>query len=724
MPREAKYDILFEPVRLGPKTLKNRFWQVPHCNGAGSDHPGFQAGFRGMKAEGGWGAVFTEVCTIAPGGDVMPWVAAKLWDEGDVRNLAVMTAAIHEHDALAGVELCHPGGLAPNAETRAPGSVVSQIPSDINYLANGRSLTIREIRELRRTHVEGFKRAREAGFDLLTFYAGLGAFPVYFLYPFYNKRTDGYGGSFENRVRFTREVLEDVRAEIDDCAIGMRFSLDTLEEPFGYGRLGVRAQEEGRAFIAALDHLVDYWDVNIGTLNWGEDAGSSRFFETNHEAPYTRIAKEVSGKPVVNVGRFTDPDVMLQAIRSGQCDIIGAARPSIADPFLPRKIEEGRFEDIRECIGCNVCVSRWEMGGPPIWCTQNPTSGEEYRRGWHPERFSAAANAGKPVLIIGAGPAGMEAAMVLGKRGFEAVHVVDEQPEMGGHLNWMTTMPGLARWRSVTEYRRRQIERLPNVTFIPNTRLDADQVRDYGAEIVIVATGARWAGDGMYPPAHDRIPGADASRPDVAVPEQLVAEGKQLGDRVLVVDGDGYHMGSTLAEFLARQGRQVTYATHWETLGPYLRYTLEEQRMYQRLVELGVQILSQHLVLSYEPGKAELVHLWGGQQRTLEVDSLALATMRYSCCELYEALLEDEPRRAAAGIGQLHLIGDAHTPGLIAQAVFSGHRLAREIDSPEPDIPLPFIRERRLAGGTEADYRPGVTALLPFPAVRRANLTV
>jgi dimethylamine/trimethylamine dehydrogenase len=249
-------------------------------------------------------------------------------------------------------------------------------------------------------------------------------------------------------------------------------------------------------------------------------------------------------------------------------------------------------------------------------------------------------------------------------------------------------------------------------------------VRDYGAEIVIVATGARWAGDGMYPPAHDRIPGADASRPDVAVPEQVVAEGKQLGDRVLVVDGDGYHMGSTLAEFLARQGRQVTYVTHWETLGPYLRYTLEEQRMYQRLVELGVQILSQHLVLSYEPGKAELVHLWGGQQRTLEVDSLALATMRYSRCELYEALLEDEQGRAAAGISQLHLIGDAHTPGLIAQAVFSGHRLAREIDSPDPDVPLPFIRERRLAGATEADYRPGAATLLPFPVVRPASLTV
>lgn len=712
MPREAKYDVLFEPIRIGPKTLKNRFWQVPHCNGAGSDRPGFQAAFRGMKAEGGWGAVFTEVCSIAPGGDVMPWVAAKLWDTGDVRNLREMTEAIHTHDALAGVELCHPGGLAQNAESRSPGKVVSQIASDINHMANGRQLSKREIRDLRREHVDGFKRARDAGFDLLTLYAGLGTFPIFFLYPFYNKRTDEYGGSFENRIRFTREVLADVRGEIDDCAIGMRFVIDTLEDPFGYGELGVRAGAEGREFIAALDEYVDYWDLNIGTLNWGEDAGSSRFFESNHEAPYTRVAKEITSKPCVNVGRFTDPDVMLNAITSGQCDIIGAARPSIADPFLPKKIEEGRFEDIRECIGCNVCVSRWEMGGPPIWCTQNPTSGEEFRRGWHPERFTTAGNAEQAVLIVGAGPAGMEAAVTLGKRGFQAVHLVDSAAEMGGHLNWMTTMPGLRTWRRVVEYRERQIAKLANVSFIPNSHVDLDAICDYGAGIVIVATGSHWAGDGINPATHDRIAGADATRPDVATPEQLVVEGKQLGDDVLVVDGDGYHMASTVAEFLARQGKKVTYVTHWETLGPYLRHTLEEQRMYQRLVKLGVTVLSQHLVLSYEPGKARLVHLWGGRELNLDVDSLALATGRRSDCELYDRLAEDDTRREAAGISQLHLIGDAHTPGIIAQAVFSGHRLAREIDSAQPDVPLPFIRERRLVGATEDDYILGAATLL------------
>ena len=457
MARDPKYDKLFEPIQLGPKTLPNRFWQVPHCNGAGSDRPGMQAEFRAMKAEGGWGAIFTEVCNVNHAGDILPWVGSKLCDRGDVRNLSLMCDRIHDYGSLAGVELLHSGGLAGNAESRSPTYTVSQIPHEINFMANGREMDKADIKALRRDHVEGALRAREAGFDLISLFCGLGTFPIYFLYPYYNRRTDEYGGSFENRIRFTVEVLEEIREAIDDCAIGARFSIDTLEEPYGYGDLGIRAKDEGKQFIEALDHLVDYWDINIGTLNWGEDAGSSRFFKMNHQSPYTRVAKEATQKPVSNVGRFTDPDVMLEAINSGQCDIIGAARPSIADPFLPKKIEEGRFDDIRECIACNVCVSRWEQGGPPIWCTQNPTSGEEYRRGWHPEKFDEAANNENDVLVIGAGPAGMECAMVLGKRGMRRVHLVDSGPEPGGHLRWVTTLPGLGTWSRVTQYRQSQI---------------------------------------------------------------------------------------------------------------------------------------------------------------------------------------------------------------------------------------------------------------------------
>ncbi len=704
MGRDPKYDVLFEPVRLGPKTARNRFWQVPHCNGAGVDRPGMQAVFRGTKAEGGWGVVHTEVCMVVPHGDVWPMVCSKLWDEGDVRNLAAMCDAVHEHGSLAGVELAHSGGLAHNGETRQAAKGVSQIASEIVPWANCRAITKAEIRQSQREHVDAALRARRAGFDVITILNGLATFPNFFLHPFFNKRTDEYGGSFANRMRYTVELMEMLREEIDDCAIGMRFSIDTLDEPYGYGAAGVRADGEGVQAIAELDHLVDYWDINIGTLNWGEDAGSSRFFPTNHEAEYVRYAKQVSKKPVAGVGRFTDPDVMVEAIRSGQLDIIGAARPSIADPFLPKKIEEGRLDDIRECIGCNVCVSRWESNSGPIWCTQNATSGEEYRRGWHPERFEQAANADNDVLVIGAGPAGMECAVVLGKRGMRRVHLVDAAPDMGGHLRWLTTLPGLGQWGRVTNYRQIQIGKLKNVEFIPKTRLSVQDVLDYGAEYVVVATGSQWATDGMNGPTHDVIPGIDASRPDVATPEQVVVEGKRVGQRVLVYDTDGYHVGAAVAHALGLEGAAVTYMTPFDNIGPYMRFTLEEQRMCEALTETGVEIVSQHLLLAWEPGKATVLRHWVGAERELAFDGVVVVTQRNSECALHDELAARPADLEEAGIKGLFLIGDADVPGMIAQATFAGHRLAREIDSPDPAVPLPFIRERRLLDATEADY--------------------
>ncbi|SVB30119.1 uncharacterized protein METZ01_LOCUS182973, partial [marine metagenome] len=527
--REKRHDILFKPIKLGPKTLRNRFWQVPHCNGAGSDRPGMQAAFRGMKAEGGWGAVFTEVCFFTYDSDPTPWVGSQLIDKGDIKNLSLMCDSIHKHGSLAGVELTHGSSFLMNAESRMPGRAPSQIPNEMEGMASARAMTKIEIRQMQRDHVDGALRAREAGFDLLTVFCGLATIPNYFLYPFNNKRTDEYGGSFENRCRFSVELMEMMRETIDDCAIGMRFPIDTLEEPYGYGDQGVRAAEEGAQFIELLDDLVDYWDINIGTLNWGEDAGSSRYFETNHQAEYTRHAKRVSKKPTINVGRFTDPDVMVKAINSGQCDIIGAARPSIADPFLPIKIEEGRYEDIRECIGCNICVSRWEKGGPPIWCTQNPTSGEEYRRGWHPEIYVPTNEPEPPILVVGAGPAGLECAMTLGQRGYEIVHLVDAAEKIGGHLNWVSSLPGFGAWKRVIDWRETQINTKTQVQIQVNSRQSYEDILESGADHVIFATGSHWDRSGMSALLHDYIAGANADLPEVATPEQYVLKGKKMG---------------------------------------------------------------------------------------------------------------------------------------------------------------------------------------------------
>ena len=161
------------------------------------------------------------------------------------------------------------------------------------------------------------------------------------------------------------------RAVGHDCAIATRFAVDTL-----YGDSGVEVEVDGMKFIGLADPMVDLWDVDVGDIaEWGEDAGPSRFYQQGHQVPWTRFVKQVAKKPVLGVGRFTDPEKMTEIVTKGIADIIGAARPSISDPWLPKKIEEGRYDDIRVCIGCNVCISRWEIGGPPMICTQNATAG-------------------------------------------------------------------------------------------------------------------------------------------------------------------------------------------------------------------------------------------------------------------------------------------------------------------------------------------------------------
>jgi dimethylamine/trimethylamine dehydrogenase len=698
MARDPKYDILFEPIKLGPKTMKNRFYQVPHCNGFGSEKPMNQAYFRAMKAEGGYGGVCTEYCSISPESDDTHRVSARLWDDDDIKNLSVMCDMLHEHGALAACELWYGGPHAPCMETRCVPRGPSQIASDFEHLTYCIEMDKDDIRDVQQMYVDAAKRARTAGFDIVYVYGSHSYLPQQFLTPFYNKRTDEYGGSIENRARFWLETIEKVKEAVgDDTAIAVRLSCDMF-----LGEAGTQLERDSLPFAKMADHLVDVWDINLsGIAEWGEDATPSRFYPTGRAVPWQKAIKEAVSKPVLGVGRWTSPDAMVEAINGGALDIIATCRPSIADPFLPKKIDEGRLDDIRECIGCNVCISRWEIGGPPVICTQNATAGEEYRRGWHPEKFEPAANADNDVLIVGAGPAGMEAATILGKRGMRRVHLVEAQDDMGGIMRWIPQLPGLGEWGRVTNYRRIQIDKLKNVEFIPNKKLSAQDVVEYGAEIVIVATGSLWATNGLNSCTHDTIPGADASKPFILTPDQLMGEGKPVpGSKVLVVDNDGYFMGVSVAEKLALEGKKVTLMTHLGHICPYMHFTLEAPNQHRKLHKLGVEIVTYHIPTSIEEGLVKSIHVYDEEahEHPWEVDAVVLVTARRSNEALFRSLKDDIgiEKLKAEGVDALYRIGDCEAPRLIADAIFSGHRLAREIDSENPAVPLPFKRERRV----------------------------
>jgi dimethylamine/trimethylamine dehydrogenase len=686
--RDPRHDILFESVPIGPKTMRNRFYQSPHCTSFGAEVPAAHAHLRAMKAEGGWAAVNTEFCSIHPSADSRPLISARLWDDDDACNLAPMAELAHECDSLAGVELWHGGGLAGNLETRIPAGGPTQTREEG---VSSYQLDKAGIRRIQGYYVEAAKRARSAGFDIINVHgAEGGAITAHFLMAKSNNRNDEYGGSLENRARFWLETLEQVREAVgEDCAVTARLCIDTYND----SPLGIRAGEEAHGFIELADHLVDFWDLQAGgwaAAEWaGDDAKASRFVAEYSDRELLEAVRGATRKPIAAVGRFTNPDTMAEAVRSGTIDIIAAARPSIADPFLPQKIEEGRYDEIRECIGCNICASRFPQSAP-IVCTQNATVGEEFRRGWHPERFREADNADKTVLVLGAGPAGMECAMVLGKRGMSAVHLVDEGEQIGGHLRGVSAYPNLGEWARVINYRQIQLDKLANVEVIPKTRLDAEGVLTYGAEIVVIATGARWRADGAS--GLTPMPGAELD--SVHTPEGVAAAAGEIeGENVLVYDAEGYFTGVAMAEMLLAAGKRVTIVTPAPNLAPYMFFTGEGFRVNRQIRAAGATVITNHLVTELSAGRARGQNVWSPDPVKWEADAVVLVTQREPLDSLYHEVTADPERLAEEGVEAVHRIGDCVAPRLIAECIFDGHRLGREIDTDDPDTPLPFARE-------------------------------
>ncbi|NQV47023.1 MAG: FAD-dependent oxidoreductase [Rhodospirillaceae bacterium] len=682
MTRDPRYDILFEPVRIGPVTAKNRFYQVPHCNGMGFNLPQSHNKMREVKAEGGWAVICTEECMIHPSSDYSPEPQARLWDGYDVKCLGLMTDAIHRYDALAGVELAHNGVGSQNLYTRlkpmgpSPQAGITGIPTQT------RGMDKSDIKEFRRWHRNAALRAKEAESDIVYVYAGHDStLLMHFLQKRRNHRTDEYGGSLENRVRLLREVIEDTKEAVGDrCAIAVRLAVDEL-----LGDDGITSQGEGREIVEMLAELPDLWDVNVS--DWSNDSVTSRFGEEGIQESHISFVKSVTTKPVVGVGWFTSPDTMVSQIKRGVLDMIGAARPSIADPFLPKKIEEGRADEIRECIGCNICVSG-QHTFTPMRCTQNPSMGEEWRRGWHPENINPKGS-DDSILIVGAGPAGLEAARGLGQRGYK-VALAEATTVLGGRVTGESSLPGLAAWARVRDWRVGRLREMANVDIYMDSDLTPENVLDFGFDHVIIATGARWRKDGVGVNNTSAIAGSEGT--NIFTPEDIIAGAKVSGP-VVLFDDDNFYMGGVVAEKLRRDGHQVTLVTTGSCVSSWTENTLEQHRIQSQLMKLGVDVITHYKIKQVKKGEVDIVCDFTDQVRSLPAASVVMVTSRQPNNGLYLALAADPEKLAAAGIKSLQAIGDCDAPATIALAVYDGHRTAREIDSPPENPDLPFRRE-------------------------------
>jgi dimethylamine/trimethylamine dehydrogenase len=676
MPRDPRYDVLFEPVKIGPVVAKNRFYQVPHCNGMGYARPRSHAAMRGVKAEGGWAVVSTEEVEIHSTSDISPYIEGRLWDDEDIPALALMTRAIHKHGALAAIELVHAGMNASNLYSREVALAPSHIANPASYApAQARAMTKADIRAYRRWHRDAAVRARRAGFNIIYVYAGHSlSLPMHFLQSRHNRRTDEYGGSLVNRARLLRELIEDTKDAVGvDCAVAVRFAVDEVR-----GDDGISSAAEGREIVEMLAELPDLWDVNVS--DWANDSRTSRFAPEGFQEDFVRFVKTVTTKPVVGVGRFTSPDTMVSQIRRGVLDLIGAARPSIADPFLPRKIESGDVDDIRECIGCNVCVTG-DYTMTPIRCTQNPTMGEEWRKGWHPEAIPARTG-NDSFLIVGAGPTGLECARLLGRRGY-AVSLAEADEQLGGRVTREARLPGLAAWARVRDYRLNQLNKMQNVDIYRGSAVTAEQVLEFGATRVVLATGSNWRRDGVGRANTSPIPGLDRAG-CVFTPEDLMAGLKPTGP-VVVFDDDHYYLGAILAEKLRADGLAVTLVTPADKVSAWTVNTLEQHTIQKQLLALGVDIATSRNLIEFDGARVTLQCAYSEKHSSLPAASLVTVTSRLPTDELARALSGMSDAASRAGITSVESIGDCLAPSTIAAAVYAGHRYAREFDWPQSD---------------------------------------
>ena len=679
---DSKYRVLFEPVRIGPVVAKNRFYQVPHCNGGGYRDPSAVAEMRKIKSEGGWGVVFTEQVEMHHSSEITPYIELRLWDDKDIKTVAKMSEKIHEYDALAGIELTYPGINGPNLYSKeipmaaTPGPILTFTSDPVN----ARQMDKDDIKNLRKWFRDAARRSKIAGFDIICLYGahGFGAIQ-HFLSRSTNHRIDEYGGSLENRSRLMKELTEEVKDEVGDTmAVSIRLSLQELGDKYSL------TNNEIRDCIEMHSTLPDIWDLAHGA--WEDCSGTSRFVEEGAQENLISGIKSLTKKPIVGVGRFTSPDLMVKQIISGNLDFIGAARPSIADPFLPNKIRDGEIDEIRECIGCNICVTG-DMTMSISRCTQNPSFMEEWRKGWHPENFQVKGKS-KSVLVIGSGPAGLEATRCLSKRGYE-VTLAEKNNILGGRVSKERKLPGLSAWGRVADYRVNEINKLKNVNIYLDSEITKEDILDFDFEHICFSTGSMWKKDGV---GRVNLHPLDIHKNmNIFTPDDLLGD-KIVNGKIIIFDDDHYYMGSVLAEKLIKNGNEVTFVTPASNVSEWSLNTLDQPFIQKRLIELGVEIICNKFISKVKSNSVELTCKYTGMTNDMDTNNLLLVTSRYPLDNLYKSLSNDDVKNHKY-INSIDIIGDANAPAPIAWATYAGYNYAFNLDKEIDKEKVPFKRE-------------------------------
>ncbi len=648
---------LFTPQKLGSVEVKNRISFQPHLtNLAVKNLPSErQMYYWGERAKGGAGLIITEELTVHPT-DMAYEKLIDVYHAEVVPGFKKITDYVHQFDSKIFAQLNHNGQQGDGSLSRLPVWAPSPVP-DVLFRETPKAMEPEDIEEVARYFALSAEHVRQGGFDGVELQFGHSSLARQFLSPLTNHRQDEFGGSLENRMRAPLMFIEAVRKTVgDDFTLGIRMCADEMI-PGGLDLAQV--QEICAAFEAS--GLIDFMDLSIGTFYNLYLVEGSMHTPLGYTIPLAAGVREKLKIPVFCTGRINDPVMAEKVLESGQADMIGMCRALICDPFLPKKAQEGRLEDIRYCIACNQgCIGRIGMN-KAIGCVQNPALGREKEWG---EGTLKPAPVKKKVMVVGGGPAGMWAAKMAGRRGHE-VTLLDRNETLGGQV--LTAMKGAGRdeFGVIVRNEKEQIDKA-GVKVELGVEVTADQVLKADADTVIVATGSK-------PKSHP-VGGADG--PAVYNVWQVLNGEAELGDKVCLIDYDGHHRATATAEFMADQGKTVHMICSSLFIGAELGPTQDLYLSRQRLLQKGVSFTPDIAVMEVggEPGSKTVkgFNVYSNEwQEWTDYDTLVLAMGQDVDDELYFAI--------KGKVKELHRIGDNVAPRKVDMAIWEGHQLGRTI---------------------------------------------
>lgn len=648
-----KVSLLFQPLKLGTLTIRNRVVSTAHSTGLsdqgliGNEATSYYRG----RAEGGVGLILTGSTSVHPSSSSRLKPALTNWDDAVLKPYEKLGREVHRFGTRIFVQLNHAGGLSGSGGPF--GCVVG--PSAMNHeiaVETAREITHGEMDELVYAFGRAALRVQAAGLDGVEIHGGHGNLIQQFLSPHTNKRIDGYGGSLEGRARFGREVAARIRSVVGpDFPVGLRLS---VEEDYDNG---LDLQETPR--IAR--NLIKAGRLNYVNVTSGSDTSprslprhyAPMYVRSGHMRRLVRPIRDAVDVPVLAVGRFTDPLDAEALLRSGDADMVGMTRALIADRDLPNKARKGDFSSFRYCVGANEgCLGRL-FRGASVTCIQDPTSGREHI-------FDAIEVAAlkKRVVVVGGGIAGLEAARVAALRGHD-VTLLERDSSLGGQLRLARKAPGREELGAIIGNLERQIEQL-DVQVRLQMDATADAVIGLKPDAVFLATGSAAFVPDNLDDGYGRLVSARAA-----------LDGAMVGNLVVVYDTRADYVAPTTAEFLARKGHQVTLATTGRGLGAKIE-PMTLRIIEERLADLGISVLVSTSVQALTEEGVKLRNLLTGQDRILpDIATVVISTGSRPNQALHASIVATRPDITA------RLIGDARSPHDIEAAIYDAHVSAR-----------------------------------------------